>query len=216
MKILDAIKKIKVLLGSVKLSQEQLADGNSQFAGSLIQYDGPSIAQGDVIYLVDPAGNYSILPDGQYQTKKGVTFVITDGSVSTSTDAADKAEAKQEPVAQAQAEQEVPVEMDAPATEATEAPAAETTIEVTPTVDINDLICQAMAPLVEKIAALETLIQAQVLMSNNTQVALSKVADQVAIIADSPAGTQIEKEVNSFAGVPKEVKDHKAAKYFAQ
>lgn len=111
MKVAEALKKIKILLGSVKmtkielsyvkLTQEQLADGNAVQTGSLIQYDG-EIEQGDVIYLVDPAGNLSVLPDGSFTTKSGTSFVIEDGTVSSVSDV-NTPEPSKEPVKQAQA-----------------------------------------------------------------------------------------------------------------
>jgi hypothetical protein len=75
MKLLQAIQKAKALLSQVKLTQEPLVDG------SLIQYDTPEIEPGEVVYLCEGSNDWSVLPDGKYQTKKNLKFVITDGIV---------------------------------------------------------------------------------------------------------------------------------------
>jgi hypothetical protein len=77
MKFLEVVKKAKHLFSLVKWSQEQLVNG------MLIEYDGDVIDQASVIYLVSPDGEKSPLADGQYVTKSGTIFTITDGSVSS-------------------------------------------------------------------------------------------------------------------------------------
>jgi hypothetical protein len=74
-KILDALKKAKAILSSVKLSQEQLTNG------SLIKYDGDQIKKGTTVYLMDSNDDWSVLADGEYATKGGDKFTITDGLV---------------------------------------------------------------------------------------------------------------------------------------
>ena len=75
MKLNIALAKAKAILSSVKMSQEQLVDK------SLIQYDTPEIEEGGVIYLSEGPSDWSILPDGQYQTAKNASFVIEAGVV---------------------------------------------------------------------------------------------------------------------------------------
>lgn len=90
MKLSEALKKAKAILSAVKLTQEPLIDN------SLIQYDTDEITQGEVVYLCDGAGDWSILPDGKYQTKQNVKFVITDGIV-TSVDNSSEIEPVKQP-----------------------------------------------------------------------------------------------------------------------
>jgi len=75
MKFEIALKRIKSILGTVKLTQEQLQDK------SLIQYDTDEITPGEVVYLCDGASDWSVLPDGIYTTMAQVKFTITDGVV---------------------------------------------------------------------------------------------------------------------------------------
>jgi hypothetical protein len=75
MKLKDFLKQAKALFSSVKLTQEPLIDQ------SLIQYDGDELEVGSLVYLVSGAGEYSILPDGGYETKRGLRFVIKEGVV---------------------------------------------------------------------------------------------------------------------------------------
>lgn len=74
-KILSALKAAKALLSSVKLSQESLTNG------SLIKYDGDEIKKGTTVYLMDSNDDWSVLADGEYATKGGDKFTITDGIV---------------------------------------------------------------------------------------------------------------------------------------
>lgn len=76
MKFKQALKMAKAILGAVKLTQEPLLDK------SLIQYDGDDLEIGEVVYLCDGANDWSVLPDGLYQTMTNIKFVITDGVVS--------------------------------------------------------------------------------------------------------------------------------------
>lgn len=80
-KLVQAVKMMKVLFGAVKLTQEPLIDK------TLIQYDGSDIEVGEVIYLRDGSEDWSILPDGLYETASGTKFTIADGVVSDVTKA---------------------------------------------------------------------------------------------------------------------------------
>lgn len=73
----EFIKQVKALFSTVKLTQEPLIDT------TLIQYDGDELAVGSTVYLVSGAGEYSILPDGGYETKRGLRFVVKDGTVTS-------------------------------------------------------------------------------------------------------------------------------------
>jgi hypothetical protein len=96
MNLLQAIKKAKALLSSVKLTQEPLLDN------SLIQYDTDQITEGEVVYLCDGSNDWSVLPDGQYETKSGIKFVVTDGLVTSVDTSGYKApEAQKNPLPQA-------------------------------------------------------------------------------------------------------------------
>lgn len=76
MKLDLALKSVKALLSKVKMTQEPLSDG------SLIQYDTEEIEQGEPVYMCDGAGDFSILPDGDFITKSQVSFKIEAGKVS--------------------------------------------------------------------------------------------------------------------------------------
>lgn len=101
MELKQILKAVKALLSSLKMSQQPLENG------SLIQYDGDTITTGEVVYLTTGEGNWSVLPDGEYKTKKGDDFTITNGTVSAVTvaPAAEAADDKK-PVKQAQAKAE--------------------------------------------------------------------------------------------------------------
>lgn len=222
-------KHIKALFSTQKWSREQLADGNYLYSGSLIEYDGNDLEQGDVVYLVDPAGNVSVLPDGSYPRKSGGTFVIQDGAVSSVTGPTTPAY-KEEPTPQAQSAEQTSSaqshsnqtpEMETTQTDpilteqAGDTSATDTKTVATATVDINDLIAQALIPVFEQIAGLQQLIATQVLCSTEIKTALSKVETDVTKIANSPSGTPAEKEINTYTGPSAAIKDHPMAKYMS-
>lgn len=88
----------KAIFAKIKWSQEQLING------TLIEYDGEEIDKSSIIYQVSPDGAKSLLPDGQYKTKSGCLFVLTDGKVSSVEDnnTAYTQPVNNEPVKQAQ------------------------------------------------------------------------------------------------------------------
>jgi len=99
MNFLEVVKKAKHLFSLVKWSQEQLANN------MLIEYDGEQIEHSSVIYLVSPDGEKSPLPDGQYATKSGTIFTITDGSVSSVDQKGQVKPESKEPIKQAQSKE---------------------------------------------------------------------------------------------------------------
>lgn len=93
----DAIRKARAIFSQVKLTQEPLSDG------SIIQYDTDTITIGEPIFLMDPQGDFSVLPDGDYKTKNNASFTIKDGvcsaytpSMSTSEDDSAETETKEQ------------------------------------------------------------------------------------------------------------------------
>src|SRR5579863_781930 len=102
-KIMQALKAAKALLSTIKLSQEPLTNG------SLIKYEGDAIKKGTTVYLMDSNDDWSVLADGEYATKAGGKFTITDGIVTAADEADietdnDKADEKK-PKKQAQAKE---------------------------------------------------------------------------------------------------------------
>jgi hypothetical protein len=104
MDLKNGLKAIKALLTGVKLdfAQQPLVNG------SLIQYAGDEIEKDEVVYITTGEGNWSVLPDGEYKTRKGDTFTITNGTVSDVKVEPDPVEDddKKKPVKQAQAKAE--------------------------------------------------------------------------------------------------------------
>lgn len=211
MKLLEAIKKVKALLGAVKLTQTQLSDK------SLIQFDGDEIEKSSVVYLIDAAGNLSVLPDGIYQTQDGLKFTVQFGTV-TNVDDSKAAPAKEDtPVLQAQSKAKAPA--------AEPAPKAETPADTDDSEDDSEddedenpdadadakqtqaLIDAALAPIVAQIQAIQEAISQSTEMTKKTQTALSAISDAVAVISKEPAAKPIEKEVNPFKKVSEDEKE---------
>lgn len=242
MKLFEFYKKTKALatqvkitkteLSAVKLSQEQLADGNAVQTGSIIQYDG-EIEQGDVIYLVDPAGNLSVLPPGSYTTKSGTSFVIEDGTVSSVNNTTSSPDDNKEPIKQAQSKDEEinPKPQDSFMEKEITKPAIETALADQPgtatiTVGTDDLIASAIAsavasaiaPFQAQLDALSGLLLNQTTWSKETETKLKAAEEKIVKLSNEPAGQPAEKEINTFttpAVSSKDIKMKRASAFFA-
>jgi hypothetical protein len=245
-KILNALKAAKALLTSVKLSQEQLKDG------TIIQYDGDELAKNEVIYVQDGNKDFSVAADGEYETKNGAKFTITDGvctAVDDSAVADDEDEDEKKPKKQAQTKKKkvaagdegkkkkvkaddadiaapgaganLPDDEDEPEEDdELEEDADETPAVVPVTVNVSDVVSAALQPVYQQIydlqsivSSLKDLVSSQKAIGEQTQAALSKVADTVAVISNQPAGSPIETEVQGFT--KKEKTESRAMKIFA-
>lgn len=219
MKLLDAIKKAKALLSSVKLSQEPLEDG------SLIQYDGDMVTVGEPVYLVDAAGNTSVLPDGEYVAKTGLKFVVKDGVV----ESIDKTnykepEKEEEPKQQAQQQSSQKVKAEEIPSGTTETPEDEVEEEAKPedvastafTLEaIGHIIDKKLLPVWDAINAIQNCIVSYPALYKShkeTLDAVEQIAESVTKLSKEPAAGSIEKQVNPFKKVPAELKESRAYK----
>ncbi len=217
MKLEQAIKKIKFLLSSVKLSQQPLEDG------SLIQFDGDSPEKGSEVYLLDSAGNTSLLPDGSYKAKSGLAFTIKDGKADSVDTTNLPAPAKEEdkPKAQAQsAEVTEPTEVKQAEDSASGTTATESTTqpeEVASTAftleAIGLIIDKKLLPVWDAIAAMQSSMgnyPAYFKAQQETVKVVEEISTLVTKLSELPAGTPIEQEVNPFKKAPKDIKDSRA------
>jgi hypothetical protein len=219
----DFTKRAKALFSQIKWSQEQLVNG------MLIEYDGDSIGKDSVIYLVSPDGEKSPLPDGQYKTKSGCLFVLTDGKVSSveDTNTNTSQPASKEPIKQAQSAvtpdteaqsttnmnsntQTAEVKADA-ATEDLASDVATPAPDATqPDTSIQDALTAALAPINAALQQILSVIGGTTEMAKETKAELSKVKETVTKLAEEPAPERKAEKVitNPFASnVPKDIKE---------
>ena len=211
MQLSKALRKVKAILSSVKLKQDTLADG------SIIQFDGERLDVDSCVYMLDQAGNEFLLANGSYLTKTGTTFSIVNSMV-TDVKVVSAANTEDKPVKQAQAEQETPKEnkdltMNKEEIKATEVVAEkldatdpdndnDIDVAVSATVDLNDVIAQALIPVYEQIAALGALIQAYSSFSETAKTQMSEIEKKVSVLSKQPAGAPIEETFNTFSRAP--------------
>lgn len=220
--ILQALKRAKALLSAVNApSQEPLSNG------SIIQYDGDQLTKGETVYLTTGQGNWSLLPDGSYQTKKGATFVIANGVVDSVTDApasATPATPDDQPVKQAQSATPTPITaaIDSPtdsSVQAADSPSnlsqvpedAPAPAPAEPVIDVNDLIDARILPLVQQISDLQNAVTSLTALLGSSNLAMSAISEVVQALADAPAGTPIETvNVNPFKTTDPDIKKSRA------
>lgn len=161
MKVKDILKKVKVLLSEVKLSQATLKDGQK------IQYDGDFVDIGSVVYVLSEGGDEIVLADGSYETEDGFKFTVKDGVV----DSVDDKKAEEPKEEEASTEEKLE---DVPAT-----------------ADVNKMIetaiNAALTPLWDRITALELLIKAKDEMMTSQKEALSQITQAVELLSKEPA-----------------------------
>lgn len=191
----------KFLFSKIKWSQKQLVNG------MLIEYDGDTIDKSSIVYLVSPDGAKSPLPDGQYKTKEGVLFELTDGKVSS---VEDNNFSQPAPIKQAQSgveeentntnpmstNQEIPL---------TEVKATEETVSEIPVKEDSTLFIEAfskaLAPINEALQKILSTIGTTTAMAEETKTELSKVKETVTKLAEDPAPEKKEVKIvsNPFA-----------------
>lgn len=219
MNFADFSKRAKAIFAKIKWSQEQLVNG------MLIEYDSDQIGKSSIIYQVSPDGEKSLLPDGQYKTKDGCLFVLTDGKVSSVEDVSNTPAkpVSKDPVKQAQSSQNskededksdtemniplkkpaakvAPVKADAAEEMASDVatPETDTTGAADDTEDqasLQEVLTEALAPITAAINQILSALGSTTEMAKETKTELSKVKETVTKLADEPAPEKKETKV---------------------
>lgn len=227
MNLLAKLKRAKQLLSSVKFTNEPLVDG------SLIEYTDLKVG-GDVL-LLDAAGNVSVLADGSYKAKSGLQFTVKNGVfASVDTSKIKKQESSKNPKPQAQAEAEEPEE-DKPEDEKPEGEESEPASEEEPKEDekeeeaspedvansaftieaIGSLIDKKLLPVWDAINAINNSILNYPTFYKSheeTVKVVEELANTVTKLSKQPSANPIERQVNPFTKVSRDIKDNPAYK----
>jgi len=220
MNLLTKLKRAKQLLSSVKFTNEPLVDG------SLIEYTNLEV--GGEVVLLDAAGNASLLADGAYKAKSGLQFTIENGVFASIEKASVQSIPVENPKKQAQAAdspEDVPAEpttgdtvteveqADVP-TEDTSSP-ADVASSVFTLEAIGALIDKKLLPVWDAINSIQNCIVSYPAMYKSheeTLKAVEEIADTVTKLSKAPSSAPIERQINPFTAVPKDIKQTAAYK----